>query len=179
MLIAQPASHGGHPGIDFTKTGCSDIVVGREDGSLEVYDIDETGAPQQVRVNGCRLHAILLSLRVDVATWTMDVAAYAIVSVFEAPLNACHCLAACTACGLQVLSVKLTESINALDGGYITTLNTQEVVLQTFTGKVRARQSKGTAAHMQHPSRPPAHAPLPNCQVLTCFPPGRCDSWDS
>lgn len=78
----------------------------------------------------------------------MDVAAYAIVSVFEAHLN---CLAACTACGLQVFSAKLTESINALDGGYITTLNTQEVVLQTFTGKVRechTNQSTSLHAHL-------------------------------
>jgi len=36
-----------------------------------------------------------------------------------------------------VFSTKLTESINALDGGFITTSSTQEIVLQTFTGKVR------------------------------------------
>ena len=52
------------------------------------------------------------------------------------------------------------------------TLNTQEVVLQTFTGKVRGHQSKGITIHTQHSSRPPAHLPLPNCQVLTCFAPG-------
>lgn len=39
-------------GIDLTKTGVNDIVVGREDGSLEVYDMDEQGGLQQVRV--CR-----------------------------------------------------------------------------------------------------------------------------
>ena len=38
---------------------------------------------------------------------------------------------------LQVFSTKLSESINAVDGGFITTPNTQELVLQTFTGKVR------------------------------------------
>ena len=81
---------------------------------------------------GIDFHFITLSLR-------MNVAAHVIAGMFEANLNR---LAACTACGLQVFSAKLTESINALDGGYITTLNTQEVVLQTFTGKVRGRHTK-------------------------------------
>lgn len=32
--------------IDFSKTGLNDVVVGREDGSLEMYDLDDAGAPQ-------------------------------------------------------------------------------------------------------------------------------------
>lgn len=31
--------------IDFSKTGTHDIVVGREDGSLELYDLDENNLP--------------------------------------------------------------------------------------------------------------------------------------
>ena len=38
-----------------------------------------------------------------------------------------------------MFSIKLTESINALDGGYVTSTNVQDVVLQTFSGKVRIR----------------------------------------
>lgn len=68
--------------IDFTKTGSNDIVVGREDGTLEILDVDETGNLQ------------------------------------------------------QVFSAKLTESINTLDGGFITSTNVEEVVMQTFTGKI-------------------------------------------
>lgn len=30
------------------QSGCADIVVGREDGRLEVWDVDETGQPQKV-----------------------------------------------------------------------------------------------------------------------------------
>lgn len=41
-------------GIDFTKTGSTDIVVAREDGHLEVYDMDEAGQLQQVCVGGGR-----------------------------------------------------------------------------------------------------------------------------
>ena len=71
-----------YSGIDLTKTGVNDVVVGRDDGLFEVYDMDETGSLQ------------------------------------------------------QVFSTKLPESINTIDGGFVTTVNTQEVVLQTFTGKV-------------------------------------------
>lgn len=78
-----------YSGIDFTKTGSNDIVVGREDGLLEIYDMDETGSLQ------------------------------------------------------QVFSTKLSESINGLDGGFVTTLNTQEIVLQTFTGKVLTMSPPG------------------------------------
>jgi hypothetical protein len=35
-------------GLDLSKTGSNDIVVGREDGSLELYDMDEQGGLQQV-----------------------------------------------------------------------------------------------------------------------------------
>lgn len=41
------------PGIDFTKTGVNDIAVAREDGAFEIYDIDEQGNPQQVRMGVC------------------------------------------------------------------------------------------------------------------------------
>mmetsp|Transcript_18765 Transcript_18765/g.40356 ORF Transcript_18765/g.40356 Transcript_18765/m.40356 type:complete len:735 (+) Transcript_18765:308-2512(+) len=71
-----------YSGIDFSKTGSNDIVVGREDGVLEIYDVDETGQLQ------------------------------------------------------QIFNTKLTESVNTLDGGFITSTNTQEVVLHTFSGKV-------------------------------------------
>jgi len=30
------------------KTGCADIIIGREDGSLEVWDVDGLGSPQLV-----------------------------------------------------------------------------------------------------------------------------------
>jgi hypothetical protein len=35
-------------GIDFSKTGVQDIVVGRDDGLVEMYNLDENGQPQQV-----------------------------------------------------------------------------------------------------------------------------------
>jgi len=31
---------------DAFQTGCADIVIGREDGTLEVWDIDPQGQPQ-------------------------------------------------------------------------------------------------------------------------------------
>ncbi|KXZ55148.1 hypothetical protein GPECTOR_3g298 [Gonium pectorale] len=71
-----------YSGIDFTKTGLNNIVIGREDGSIEVLDLEEGG---QLRT---------------------------------------------------VFSTKLTESINALDGGFLTGLLAQEFVLHTFSGKV-------------------------------------------
>ncbi|KAI8469474.1 MAG: hypothetical protein J3K34DRAFT_522137 [Monoraphidium minutum] len=37
-----------HCGADYSKSGCADIVVGREDGRLEVWDVDEAGCPQKV-----------------------------------------------------------------------------------------------------------------------------------
>jgi hypothetical protein len=37
---------------------------------------------------------------------------------------------------LQVFSAKLMESINSIDGGFLTQVNIQELVLQTFSGKV-------------------------------------------
>lgn len=36
------------PAPALPQTGCADIVVGREDGSLEVWDIDPQGQPQLV-----------------------------------------------------------------------------------------------------------------------------------
>lgn len=39
-----------------------------------------------------------------------------------------------------VFSIKLAESLNAVDGGYVTSLNAQELVLHTFSGKVHAAQ---------------------------------------
>ncbi len=46
---AGHALHGG-AGLDLSRSGCTDIVLGREDGSLEVYDMDEGGGLQQVCV---------------------------------------------------------------------------------------------------------------------------------
>ncbi|KAG1679963.1 hypothetical protein FOA52_007027 [Chlamydomonas sp. UWO 241] len=92
-----------YAGVDFTKTGVSDICIGREDGLLEIYDADETG------------------------TLT------------------------------QVFSAKLNESINALDGGFITGTAVQEVVLQTFSGKVLAYAPPGggiTVQAMDRSGRP-------------------------
>eukprot|EP00967_Tisochrysis_lutea_P150211 scaffold290141_cov15-Tisochrysis_lutea.AAC.1 len=34
-------------GSDFTKTGVNDIAVARDDGTLEIYDLDEAGNLQQ------------------------------------------------------------------------------------------------------------------------------------
>lgn len=36
------------PPFPTVQTGCADIVIGREDGSLEVWDIDTQGQPQLV-----------------------------------------------------------------------------------------------------------------------------------
>eukprot|EP00198_Chlamydomonas_reinhardtii_P000372 XP_001689707.1 bardet-biedl syndrome 7 protein [Chlamydomonas reinhardtii] len=74
-------------GIDFTKTGLNNIVVGREDGGVEVLDLEEAG---QLRT---------------------------------------------------VYSIKLTESINTLDGGFLTGLLAQEFVMHTFSGKEEERRA--------------------------------------
>ncbi|GIL85198.1 hypothetical protein Vretimale_10813 [Volvox reticuliferus] len=71
-----------YSGIDFTKTGMNNIVIGREDGAVEVLDMEDGG----------RLRT--------------------------------------------VYSIKLTESINTLDGGFLTGLLAQEFVMHTFSGKV-------------------------------------------
>ncbi|KAF5828117.1 hypothetical protein DUNSADRAFT_18178, partial [Dunaliella salina] len=42
------AIRGIYSGSDFTKTGVNDIAVARDDGALEIYDLDETGNLQQV-----------------------------------------------------------------------------------------------------------------------------------
>ncbi|GMH36136.1 hypothetical protein BSKO_04004 [Bryopsis sp. KO-2023] len=73
-----------YSGIDFTKDGVNDIVVGRDDGNLEIYNLDEQGEVQ------------------------------------------------------QVFSTHLPESINSIGGGYITSPNVQDLVVQTFSGKVVA-----------------------------------------
>jgi hypothetical protein len=72
-----------HCGADYSKTGCADIVVGREDGHLEVWDVDPTGQPQ------------------------------------------------------LVTAVQLPESITAVDGGYVTHAGSPDILVHTFTGKVR------------------------------------------
>lgn len=42
-------------GIDFTKTGLSNVVLGREDGVLEVYELEEAGQLRQVGLLMCIL----------------------------------------------------------------------------------------------------------------------------
>jgi hypothetical protein len=64
------------------QTGCADIVLGREDGSLEVWDVDRQGQPQ------------------------------------------------------LVVAMQLSESITSVDGGYITSPASPDVIVHTFTGKV-------------------------------------------
>ena len=44
-------------GLDLSKTGLPDIVVGRSDGSLEVYDLDDAGVPQLVASTNVRPRA--------------------------------------------------------------------------------------------------------------------------
>ncbi|GLC59925.1 hypothetical protein PLESTB_001554700 [Pleodorina starrii] len=87
-----------YAGIDFTKTGMDNIVVGREDGAVEVLDLEEGG---QLRT---------------------------------------------------VYSVKLTESINTLDGGFITGLLAQEFVMHTFSGKVISFAPPGGGLLVSNPS---------------------------
>lgn len=41
--LQPPTSSGPYSGIDFTKTGLNNIVVGREDGGVEVLDLEEAG----------------------------------------------------------------------------------------------------------------------------------------
>ncbi|KAG2493069.1 hypothetical protein HYH03_008732 [Edaphochlamys debaryana] len=111
-----------YSGIDFTKTGMNNIVVGREDGGVEVLDLEEAGQ---------------------------------LTSVY---------------------SVKLTESINALDGGFVTGLLAQEFVLHSFSGKIISYAPPGgglLAPPPEAPSRgplglrkaaPPPAAPLPGAE---------------
>jgi len=70
--------------FDFTQDGTNDIVVGRDDGQVQVYCFDVSAEPQ---------------------------------SVYEKSFN---------------------ESISTLDGGFITSTAGEDVVLQTFSGKVIA-----------------------------------------
>jgi len=83
------AVHAVYSDLDLSKTGVNDIVIGREDGSLEIYDMDEQGGLQ------------------------------------------------------QVYSAKLSESINTLDGGCVTSLTVPEIVLHTFSGKVASYAPAG------------------------------------
>jgi Bardet-Biedl syndrome 7 protein len=62
------------------------VVVGRDDGAIEMYDVDEAGELQ------------------------------------------------------QVYATKLGESITTLDGGWITSPNLQDFVVQTYSGKVRMEE---------------------------------------
>lgn len=89
-----------YSGIDLTKDGVNDIVVGRDDGSLEVYSLDEAGQVQ------------------------------------------------------QVFKTQLPQSINGLEGGYITSPNSQDLVVHTFSGKVLAYSQQGAGLFMpQSPSK--------------------------
>lgn len=45
-----------HPGFDSAQDGLDDIVVGREDGSIEIYHMDSRGRLMKVR---CALHPFL------------------------------------------------------------------------------------------------------------------------
>eukprot|EP00803_Ostreobium_quekettii_P008434 evm.model.scf_181EXC.4 EVM.evm.TU.scf_181EXC.4 scf_181EXC:15301-18457(+) len=76
-----------YAGIDFTKDGVSDIVVGRDDGQVEIYGLDDDGELQ------------------------------------------------------QVFKTNVSETIHAIEGGYITSPSSQDVVVQTFSGKVLAYSS--------------------------------------
>ncbi len=52
FTLPNPKKHGAisavFSGIDFTKTGMNNIVVGREDGVVEVLDMEETGTLRTV-----------------------------------------------------------------------------------------------------------------------------------
>ncbi|KAK9803568.1 hypothetical protein WJX72_000727 [[Myrmecia] bisecta] len=78
-----------YSGIDFTKDGINDIVVGRDDGWLEIWGMDDAAQPK------------------------------------------------------LVFSSCLPESIISLDGGFFTSPNVQDVVVQTFSGKVIAFAEPG------------------------------------
>ncbi|GAX76228.1 hypothetical protein CEUSTIGMA_g3672.t1 [Chlamydomonas eustigma] len=100
FVLQNPSKFGAikaiYTGIDFTKTGSNNIVVSREDGRMEIYDVDDSGQLQQVYM------------------------------------------------------AKLTESINSIDGGFVTSVNSQELVLQTFTGKVIAYSPPGAGMLVDH-----------------------------
>ena len=73
------------PLTPFAQTGCPDIVVGRDDGQLEVWDVDEGGLPY------------------------------------------------------RVFTTQVHESISAVAGGYITSPTSQDILVHTFSGKVRGQ----------------------------------------
>ncbi|KAG2424531.1 hypothetical protein HXX76_014412 [Chlamydomonas incerta] len=109
FTLANPKKQGAvaavYSGIDFTKTGMNNIVVGREDGGVEVLDLEEAG---QLRT---------------------------------------------------VYSIKLTESINTLDGGFLTGLLAQEFVMHTFSGKVISYAPPGGGLLVSNAEQP-ARGPL-------------------
>ena len=88
FAVGNPKGHGCvtaiYAGTDFTMDGLNDIAVGRDDGRIEIYSINETGVP-------CR--------------------------VFE---------------------VQLPNRINTLSGGCITSPYVQDLVVQTYAGKIIA-----------------------------------------
>lgn len=78
--LSLPGSAGAvtamYSGIDFTKDGVNDIVVGRDDGGVEIFGLDETQKPE------------------------------------------------------LVYSTRLTESVTSIDGGFITSPNSQVTPLK-------------------------------------------------
>lgn len=49
-------------GFDLTKNGVEDIVVTRDDGCIEIYDMDQGGDLQQVRARLLAQHLLFLGL---------------------------------------------------------------------------------------------------------------------
>jgi hypothetical protein len=64
------------------------------------------------------------------------------------------CLPPPAALGSARRSIKLPESISTLDGGYITGLIAQELILHTFSGKVITRRCHGRC-RCRCPPNPP------------------------
>lgn len=77
--------------MDITHSGINDIVVGRDDGMLEVYSFDTEAEPQQVFVH------------------------------------------------------ELNESVTAIDHGYLSSLNTQDICISTYSGKILGFSAESTA----------------------------------
>lgn len=55
------------------QSGCADIVIGREDGWLEVWDVDESGTPQKVRTVCSLLSLQLPSQHQEVAAFSWQI----------------------------------------------------------------------------------------------------------
>lgn len=104
FTIENPAKLGAvtavFSGIDFTRDGINDIVVGRDDGHVEIYGFDELGG----------LH--------------------------------------------QVFRTHLSQAINGLEGGYITSSTMQDLVVHTFSGKVIALSLPGAGLFQSSPPPP-------------------------